>query len=447
MPDDVRWVKKNAAVIPLVLEAAKRPNCIWDDPRCKQLWSYFSGGYPISELMLASARQMEGEGDFDRALDRYFETFNEISQTDVTIVPDFRRVFQQLSYWAVQKGQTPQRISRAVNRLQALDSGLLKFDDLIATTYLLGRRVVAGAPPSIWLYRPDASSGSPFWIEFMPWERARALRVLNLLSAAAEGRLQEMQMTLDLDDKGIDDSSTRGIARFCRSPFLDYQLFSSQAWTGRPADDPKRSEWDWFETTWPGTSSMGHAGLQAATYLGRFEAQKRATIIVLATEAYRLDHGALPKSLGDLAPHYLAKVPLDPYSGFAFNYYPQGIPPPRDAAEKHTLDRAAGYDGDSAGFPLEFNRPGIWSTGQRLTPQTEVPNESDKAGDPAVHGSLIIFGYRLRGDSTGSIEMLPTYTALGFGAWFGIPEANGGSKPLRNEISAGRSSDEKAVAP
>jgi hypothetical protein len=446
-PDDVRWLKRNTDVIPLVLEAVKRPNCVWDDPRTQQLWSYFSGGFPISELMLASARQMEGEGNLDGALDRYFATFNVISQTDVYLMPDFRRPFHQIAYWGAQKGQTPARIRRAIKGLDALDPRLLKLDYAIASTYLLGQRVAAGEPASLWLNRPGDSSVYSLWVEFMPWEKARALRVLNLLTAVAERRLQEMRTTLDLDDKGIDHLNVRGFARFCRSPFIDDELFSTRAWTGLRADDPKRNEWDWLETTVPDMSPMGYVGLQAATYFARFEAERRATIIVLAVEAYRLDHGALPHSLDELAPDYLPKVPLDPYSGFAFNYYPKGISPPRDSAEKHSLDRAAGYDGDDAGFPLEFNRPGIWSTGQRLTPLTEISNESDQSGDAAAHGALFVVGYQLRGQFTGSLAILPSYTAWGFGAWFGIPETSGGSMPLGGEITTGGSSIQEAVAP
>lgn len=53
---------------------------------------------------------------------------------------------------------------------------------------------------------------------------------------------------------------------------------------------------------------------------GELASRARAAQILLATERYRLDKGALPQSLDDLVPAYLASVPLDPFSGESMRY-------------------------------------------------------------------------------------------------------------------------------
>jgi len=51
----------------------------------------------------------------------------------------------------------------------------------------------------------------------------------------------------------------------------------------------------------------GHAGLRCAS-------------VGLAAERYRKRHGGWPPSLGDLVPHYLTAVPLDPFDGKPLRY-------------------------------------------------------------------------------------------------------------------------------
>jgi len=44
------------------------------------------------------------------------------------------------------------------------------------------------------------------------------------------------------------------------------------------------------------------------------------TQMTLATEAYRLDHGRLPPTLSAMVPEYIGSVPLDPMTGYDFEY-------------------------------------------------------------------------------------------------------------------------------
>ena len=55
---------------------------------------------------------------------------------------------------------------------------------------------------------------------------------------------------------------------------------------------------------------------------------ERATLIVLALEGWRLEHGTLPKTLAELSPSWFAQVPVDPLTGKPFQYYPEGVSEP-----------------------------------------------------------------------------------------------------------------------
>jgi hypothetical protein len=55
------------------------------------------------------------------------------------------------------------------------------------------------------------------------------------------------------------------------------------------------------------------------------ESQFRATLILLALEAYKRDNGSLPLKLSSLVGIYLVSVPLDPLMGRPFLYYSSGV--------------------------------------------------------------------------------------------------------------------------
>ncbi len=57
------------------------------------------------------------------------------------------------------------------------------------------------------------------------------------------------------------------------------------------------------------------------------EAHRRSMILILALQAWRLEHGRLPETLGRLSDSQLSEL-LDPYSGTPFGYRPQGLPVP-----------------------------------------------------------------------------------------------------------------------
>ena len=160
---------------------------------------------------------------------------------------------------------------------------------------------------------------------------------------------------------------------------------------------------DWLETTVPGLYGMGFAGLNAADQLAWFETERRATMLILALEAYRLDHGNLPKSLNELAGKYFEDVPHDPYSGLEFQYFPEGLPKPQTPTEGAEFVNWR---------PIDFGVPGIWSTGSQLVLGRQFLGPDEKT----------VVGYDIRRRTSSSDVPLPFYPAFNEGIWFPIPE-------------------------
>ena len=102
---------------------------------------------------------------------------------------------------------------------------------------------------------------------------------------------------------------------------ISWQLLSKDSQRYQQLSEKSR----WLTTTFPDLSQVGSNGMAALTQFADFEIRRRATIIILALEAYRLDNGKLPESLDELVGDYLDRLPLDPITGTDFHYqHPYG---------------------------------------------------------------------------------------------------------------------------
>ena len=88
------------------------------------------------------------------------------------------------------------------------------------------------------------------------------------------------------------------------------------------------------------------------------ETRRRATQIVMAIEAWKLDHhGELPRSLDELVGVYLDQLPTDPFSGLHFWYVREGMAAPPACRRMKKM----------AGAYYEVPRkPFIWSIGEKV---------------------------------------------------------------------------------
>lgn len=403
----LRWLDQNAEPLKLLLEASPRPNCLLADPRTVDDMARLRHGPQLISLMIISARQLEAEGKLDEALDRYFAALRAISHwsqdyasrwilrfanSDDQPLPadEMGRVLEELPYWAAQPGQTVQRIRAAVDRVRSLHSSMLHLDDGLQSAYLVARRyamgdyAAAGALLGYWANNSDADA-RVVWGKLMPWEKYRQARALDQTTRGVLGNLQWIRSLLRNGDGVI---------------------------TSLPADPNHFFNYDEWSSLYLASVAIQRFGQLATEELAEFEEWQRATVLLLALEAYRLEHGELPESLDALVGTYFETLPRDPYSGLDFDYFPKGIPAPETELEKTELGRR--WYGKA---PIVPEVPCIWSTSASLAVQYSQPLQtSEEMPEPAE-----IPYYVRRGENQGARNRLPDFVAWRLGNWFPIP--------------------------
>ena len=243
----------------------------------------------------------------------------------------------------------------------------------------------------------------------MPWERERAVRMLNWLTLTALVRLQTIRWLMMDERQGVIQYVKPNFAGGHVDDFFEVAYFDNLPEATR---EPPEAKVDWLATTHPNLEPIGDDGINAASELVQFEARRRGTMLVLAIESYRLKHGALPKSLGELVGPYFREMPLDPYSGLEFRYFPAGLP-------QSAVSPLA--DGSIFIEPITPVVPCVWSTGSDLWVETvseESAGESHAAKSSTTHdGEKLVYHFR-----SGRDRQLSRTTVWQRGLWFPIPE-------------------------
>jgi ABC-type transport system involved in multi-copper enzyme maturation permease subunit len=341
---DAAWIKANQEAIGLMLTASRRPTCDFFDPlsdpskaevlqRCRFL----------CDALVASAAQLESEGKLDATWERY--------EAAVRVSLHFRHrgawmgpgvadrvegnVYGRLPTWAAQPGQTPQRIEAAIRQLAKLAEHVPSRSEAIKSDYLRTRRVISSGPAA---FAQEIDRTRPrFWatlaMQRLPWERARALRILNLMTARDLKSFSEVESAISreasfvLPDDFRDDPEWLAMMR--PTPLLAALHY-------------------WFH--------YGGRSWACTRDLASIETRRRAVRLLLALEARKIEHGELPKKLDELTPSYLDRLPADPYSAEQFQYFPQGLPIPITSAP---------WDGGEPEV-IRAHTPLIWSTSESV---------------------------------------------------------------------------------
>ena len=143
-------------------------------------------------------------------------------------------------------------------------------------------------------------------------------------------------------------------------------------------------------------------------------------MLVFAIAAYRLEHGELPKTLADLNKEYFDHMPLDPYSGYQFRYFPRGIPADGTKEVANQLVPAIGqYYG---GPDISSSQPGVWCINALLTVSTEEV-EDFSTTEKVIPAKIVRtwqYNYLL---DNGHEMQIPTRRVWQYGSWFPIPAA------------------------
>ncbi len=445
---ELKWLHENASSLALVLEASSRPTCSFGDPSTLTDRPWLGGEYRLIRLILTSGRQLGAEGKLDEALDRYFSALRVVSHWADYALQDSatepqriaQRVFSELADWAAQKGQTAERIGTAIKRLQTTDAGILHMDDLLKSDYIVARRAVWGDLRAWMVLYGDTKvdRGMTEWIlwgKLMPWERYRGERMLNLITEAALARLQQIRFAVTHysgapDDRdhwtyqqlSMRDSMTQGpgtVDLLARNdgwnPVDEFKVDDGSYADYSSLQAQSRQKAAWLSTTYALDPGIGLSGTFAAAQMAEFEAHRRATLLLLALEAHRIEHGALPKSLDELVGPYLDALPLDPYSGLEFDYFPAGLPQPATPLEAAELTEKQLWPPMSVVAP---GKPCIWCSGPRLLAGMWQPyGASEETAEKPK--PVLYYGSR---DYRDHADVLLPYRAWRRGNWFPIPD-------------------------
>lgn len=153
-------------------------------------------------------------------------------------------------------------------------------------------------------------------LRWMPWERVRAARLIDQFTAASLRHLRATVAAMLRRERAI---APRG-ARFKK----------------------------WIQSSNPGVVAMLEPPSFAGDRLIVLVAQRRAARLVLALQAWRLEHRHLPDKLERLV---LDGIALDPLSGEFFVYRPQGVTVPKRWRTPELVARSACHLGREGSLP------------------------------------------------------------------------------------------------
>jgi len=202
------WVEANQKVIPMVLEASRKTECNFFGARFEisqffqarseeGIPAYFAA-YQLAELLVYSAFPIEEKGELDAAMERYLAAIRislhlrhyAVYSSEMQADQIEHDVYERLKSWARRPGQTPARIRAAASDLQKLTANLPPDFDSLKHKYVRVRRELLGGYDAIIAaardegrdYREFSRSSLTWLWSRLPWERARAMRLLNWLT-------------------------------------------------------------------------------------------------------------------------------------------------------------------------------------------------------------------------------------------------------------------------
>jgi hypothetical protein len=353
--DEQAEIKAVRPALEIVMEASKRPECDFyaDFP-------YLGGRNPASRAwwlmrpMIFQARQFQSEGKLDEALDYYLAALRMKKQLN------FRNpygswdsgevswVYESLPGWAAAPGQTPERIASALKELQKLPPRIDVISYGIEGSYLFDRGILLDERKFIDSANSDLNSRSnqkyqaqvsqfELWKRFLPWERYRALRMLNEFTRSKLQYVESVAGTLE-NDRGV------GIREYYynddREP--DFVLLHAIYLSPRIQ-----------QNTW----GIRHAIDSFVSGVTLY----RATQIALALGAWKLENGKYPPTLDALVGKYFEKLPVDPINGMPLRYFPEGVP---DRLKEIAVWNRYGYSNPR--IYLEAKTPFLWSPGENI---------------------------------------------------------------------------------
>lgn len=296
----------------------------------------------LPKALMLSAEKYQQDGDLHEALRRYLcvielivnQQPDEEAQRFSMHWENYASVMRCLQRWAAEPGQSADLIRQAIRGVAKPVEWIDSDARINERYYRLGRASLHGdreayADFSRWMHRwsDDPRSRHYNWVyRLLPWERWRALRLLDANTAALMSELAKVRTALQRNEPYIDGIAMEHEAQWRRSP--TYSII-----------DPDARRHSQFHSS-------------ASYWLESINLNQRVTLIILALEGWALEHGSLPDTLEQLAPDWLDSVPLDVRTGDPFLYFPKGV----DTKLRWRMPR-----GSSVRFVLPAGRPFLFS--------------------------------------------------------------------------------------
>ncbi len=392
-------------------------------------WESFTNYREVLKLSLLLDQAGDvavADGELDAALEHYFAAmriadFQRTGQrTDMFQSQwDERWRWQKLVQWAAHKDQTSERIVAAIGELEKIFSSQLRMKkeeatdpdyvspapfEAVMAEYEYLRDVLKEKTFPTYLNNSDSKTTGylAYLVNKLPFERKRALWLLDVLTVENLELLSDVQLQLDqrqlresvehlprMRRKGREYKSwkilTDAALQFRHTLRVSDRLYDYH-W-GRYRMNWSREPWTWLRTSYllrneyQNTSDFGYF----LRNLANTEVSQLGLKVQLALIAYRLDHDEYPQKLAALVPDYLPHLPIDPYAGHPLGYERTGLPGKLKCHSPH-----------NGNLELESLTPFVWSVGISNSHWVALPAktpdlvdfEVPDLRDPALEGLM-----------------------------------------------------------
>jgi hypothetical protein len=344
---ETTWLEANQEALDLVLAATKRPACDFHEQSGRNRHRRFAFSFDVEDdlygssartgsgqlglsfdalgvLLVTSARQLESEGDLEEAIQRYLAALRLAAHLRRgTRSPEIadrveRRAYDNLPFWAAHPDQTADGIRAAIAQIAQLQGNIPSSSDAPKADHVLIEGIIAGQlEPGMVIDYYIRDTVSVIAVRWLPWERARARRVLDFRTGRCLELLGEVESAArrnqkcPLSDLPHDDQEWSTLRR--TTPMFCYFAHSRACYR---QDEPSgRSR----HYSYP-------YGYFLAADFARMATRRRAVRLQLALVGWRIEHGRLPDRLEQLVGPFFDALPLDPYTAEPFEYVPDGSP-------------------------------------------------------------------------------------------------------------------------
>ncbi len=380
--DKLLWLAENRDALRIALSATERPACAFNDPQ-RPLTDWNLNLVSESEfrwlatLILLSARELEAAGKFDEALDRYVATLRLARHVAsrgtrgewLEGMRIERMVGEWIPAWAAHPDQNVERIETSLRRIEREVNQFPTLRDALSTEhYLISRALQGDWSRLMSMPHSQATDEIRMVTRAMdvcgPWERVRALRVLDLFEASQINCADILAVALAVPGRDMvqiaEDVAAVSTTGDALQDAVNLQALGSfgnhsgaSAFFGPDApgrNSKERIPWNWIRTTPllreflpPDHSHIWQTGL-------RRELSLRIMRLRLKLAAFQKTHNAYPDQLSFTS---FGMDAIDPYTGAEFGYLPHGHP---------TLIRIVNGVTDAPSL-VEAGTPIIWSAG------------------------------------------------------------------------------------